>query len=226
MSVTTTQDEETTSMFQAEIHIQQEKACVLNDFAERFDAAFDIDIEELHDNLVTFVLRIETPREEYVEFFRDSEQVEHIDRLDETSYLVTKRSCGAYSAIDGNHGILRRQSRVLANRRVYTVLFFRREDLRAMIDDFNQIGTVTLGKVTELGKSKSMLTDRQLEVVTCALEEGYFEWPREISSEELADELGINRTTALEHLRKAQSKLLTSALEESSHSQLPDSIDP
>jgi predicted DNA binding protein len=88
-----------------------------------------------------------------------------------------------------------------------------------MIEDFNQIGTVTLGKLTEFEESKSMLTDRQLEVVTCALEEGYFEWPREISSEELADELEINRTTALEHLRKAQSKLLTSAIEENTHLQ-------
>lgn len=213
-------------MFQAEIHLQQEKPCVLSDFAERFDASFEIDIEELHDHLVTFVIRMETPRDEYIEFLRDSEQVEHIDRLDEANYLVTKTSCGGYSAIDRNHGILRRQSQVFSNRRVYTVLFFRREDLRAMITDFKQIGTVTLGKVTEFTGSKSMLTDRQLEVVTCALEEGYFEWPREISSEELADELGINRTTALEHLRKAQSKLLTSALEENSHSQFPGSAEP
>ena len=201
-------------MFQAEIHLQQEKACVLDDFAERFDAPFDVDIEELHDHLVTFVITTDEPRTEYAEFFADSEQVEHVERLDETSYLVTKTSCGAYSAIDRNHGVLRRQSRVLPNRRVYTVLFFRREDLRAMIEDFDRIGTVTLGKVTQFNESKSTLTDRQLEVVTCALEEGYFEWPREISSEELAEQLGINRTTALEHLRKAQSKLLTSAIEE------------
>jgi predicted DNA binding protein len=211
-------------MFQAEIHLQQEKACVLNDFAEYFDTSFDVDIEELHDHLVTFTIRMEEPRDEYVEFFTDSEQVEHVEQLDEANYLITKTSCGAYSAIDRNHGVLRRQSRVLANRRVYTVLFFRREDLRAMIDDFNRIGTVTLGKLTEFNKSKSMLTDRQLEVVTCALEEGYFEWPRRISSEELADELDISRTTALEHLRKAQSKLLTSAIEENNH--LPDRAEP
>ncbi|WP_254521946.1 helix-turn-helix domain-containing protein [Natrinema caseinilyticum] len=204
-------------MFQAEIHLQQEKACVLNDFAEHFDTSFDVVIEELHDHLVTFTIRVDDPRREYLEFFRDSEQVEHVERLDEASYLITKTSCGAYSAVDRNHGVLRRQSRVLADRRVYTVLFFRREDLRAMIDDFNRIGTVTLGKLTEFTESKSMLTDRQLEVVTCALEEGYFEWPRRISSEELADELDISRTTALEHLRKAQSKLLTSALEENDH---------
>ncbi|UHQ95072.1 helix-turn-helix domain-containing protein [Haloterrigena alkaliphila] len=204
-------------MFQAEIHLQQEKSCVLSDFAEYFDTSFDVDIEELHDHRVTFTIRMEEPCEEYIEFFEDAEQVDHIERLDEANYLITKTSCGAYSAVDRNHGVLRRQSHVFADRRVYTVLFFRREDLRAMIDDFNQIGTVTLGKLTEFEESKSMLTDRQLEVVTCALEEGYFEWPRGISSEELADELGINRTTALEHLRKAQSKLLTSAIKENNH---------
>ncbi|OLZ39237.1 DNA-binding protein [Natrinema saccharevitans] len=206
-------------MFQAEIHLQQEKSCVLSDFAEYFDTSFDVDIEELHDHRVTFTIRMEEPYEEYIEFFEDAEQVEHVERLDEANYLITKTSCGAYSAVDRNHGVLRRQSRVFADHRVYTVLFFRREDLRAMIDDFNRIGTVTLGKLTEFEESKSMLTDRQLEVVTCALEEGYFEWPRGISSEELADELGINRTTALEHLRKAQSKLLTSAIKENNHLQ-------
>jgi len=175
-------------MFQAEIHLQQEKPCVLNDFAEYFDTSFDVDIEELHDHRVTFTIRMEEPCEEYIGFFEDAEQVDYVERLDEANYLITKTSCGAYSAVDRNHGVLRRQSRVFADRRVYTVLFFRREDLRAMIEDFNQIGTVTLGKLTEFEESKSMLTDRQLEVVTCALEEGYFEWPREISSEELADE--------------------------------------
>ncbi len=213
-------------MFQAEIHLQQEKACVLDDFADHFGTSFDVEIEELHDHLVTFTIRIEDPCEEYVEFFRDAEQVEHVERLDETTYLITKTSCGAYSAVDRNHGVLRRQSRVRGDRRVYTVLFFRREDLRAMIDDFSRIGTVTLGKLTEFERSKSMLTDRQLEVVTRALEEGYFEWPRTIDSEELADELGISRTTMLEHLRKAQSKLLTSAIEENDRLQPTKRTEP
>ncbi|WP_254762628.1 helix-turn-helix domain-containing protein [Natrinema marinum] len=213
-------------MFQAEIHLQQEKACVLDDFADHFGTSFDVEIEELHDHLVTFTIRIEEPREEYVEFFADAEQVEHVERLDEATYLITKTSCGAYSAVERNHGVLRRKSRVRGDRRVYTVLFFRREDLRAMIDDFSRIGTVTLGKLTEFERSKSMLTDRQLEVVTRALEEGYFEWPRRIDSEELAEGLGISRTTMLEHLRKAQSKLLTSAIEENDRLKSTERAEP
>ena len=200
-------------MFQAELHVQQDKPCVLADFSEHFDASFDVSIEELHDSLVTFVIELEEAREVHREFFAAADQVRNVERLDERNLLITKISCGAYSAIDRNHGVLRRESSIHTNRRVYTVLFFRREDLRKMIDDFGEIGTVTLGKVSRLDEPTSRLTDRQLEVVTCALEEGYFEWPREISSEQLAEKIGINRTTALEHLRKAQSKLLADAIE-------------
>ena len=200
-------------MFQAEFHLQQDKDCVLDEFADHFDDAFDIAIEELHDQLVTFVIELEEPQAEYMRFFEEAEQVQHIERLDDSNYLVTKESCGAYSAVDRNHGILRRRSYIGTNRRVYTVLFFRREDLRAMIQDFKRIGAVTLGKVKRFNESTARLTDRQYEVVGRALEEGYFEWPREIDSEEMAETMEISRATFLEHLRKAQAKLLSDAIE-------------
>jgi predicted DNA binding protein len=201
-------------MFQATIHLQQEKDCVLSEFAETFDVSFDIAIEELHDHQVTFVIELQHCSEEITDFFTSSPQVKHFEQLDKGSYLVTKDSCGAYSAVDRNHGILRRRSVITANRRDYTVLFFRREDLKAMIEDFKKTGEVTLGKVTRFNESTAELTDRQFEVVKRALEEGYFEWPRDASSDEIAEELDISRATFLEHLRKAQSKLLTKAIEE------------
>jgi len=201
-------------MFQAEIHLRQDKACVVSALAERFDTTFDIEIEELHDHLVTFVIEADDEGGEFYEFLTASEQVERVECLEEGTYLVTKESCGAYAAIDRNHGILRRRNFISANRRVYTVLFFRREDLRAMIEAFDDIGTVTLGSVSQFNESTSELTDRQYEVVERALERGYFEWPRATGSEELAAELGISRATFLEHLRKAQSKLLSDALDD------------
>jgi predicted DNA binding protein len=48
-------------------------------------------------------------------------------------------------------------------------------------------------------------------VIKYALQAGYFEWPREITADELAAELDISRATLLEHLRKGQSKLLADA---------------
>jgi predicted DNA binding protein len=213
-------------MFQAEFHLQQDKDCVLDEFADHFDDAFDIAIEELHDQLVTFVIELEEPQEEYRRFFEEAEQVQHIERLDDSNYLVTKESCGAYSAVDRNHGILRRRSYIGTNRRVYTVLFFRREDLRAMIQDFKRIGAVTLGKVKRFNESTARLTDRQYEVVGRALEEGYFEWPREIDSEEMAETMEISRATFLEHLRKAQAKLLSDAIENTDRANRERYVEP
>ena len=97
---------------------------------------------------------------------------------------------------------------------MYTVLFFRRDDLRSMIADFGRIGSVTLGKLERFDEPSSRLTDRQREVIEHALDRGYFEWPRRTNCDGLAAELGVSRATLLEHLRKAESKLLTEALED------------
>ena len=52
------------------------------------------------------------------------------------------------------------------------------------------------------------LTTTQREVYEHARKAGYYEWPREASTRDLAAELDISKTTLLEHLRKAESKLL------------------
>ncbi len=52
------------------------------------------------------------------------------------------------------------------------------------------------------------LTPTQREVFNLAREEGYYEWPRGTSTRELAELRGVSKTTLLEHLRKAESKLL------------------
>jgi len=201
-------------MYQAELHLQQEKDCVLSQLADEFGGPFTVEIEELHDHQVTFVLDVGQWGEECYDYLSTAPSVSHVERLDDTNLLVTKDSCGAYSAVYKNHGVLRRRNVISETQRVYTVLFFKREDLKNIISDFGKIGTVTLGNLTEFNETRSTLTDRQREVIEFALTEGYFKWPRKVTSEELADELDISRATFLEHLRKAERKLLTELLGE------------
>lgn len=52
------------------------------------------------------------------------------------------------------------------------------------------------------------LTARQREVITLAVDRGYYELPRETTTAELAAELGVGRRTAEDHLRRAERKLL------------------
>ncbi|WP_254532953.1 bacterio-opsin activator domain-containing protein [Natrinema gelatinilyticum] len=53
------------------------------------------------------------------------------------------------------------------------------------------------------------LTPRQHEVVLLAYTNGYYDWPREQTGEELAAELGVSYSTFSEHLRKAEQKILS-----------------
>jgi predicted DNA binding protein len=52
------------------------------------------------------------------------------------------------------------------------------------------------------------LTDRQREVIQTAFDMGYFEVPRSVSADEIADELGLDQSTVVEHLQRAERNLL------------------
>ena len=204
-------------MFQARLHLRQDKPCILSRLAAELDSPMEVTIEKLYDGDVTFVADVGNEQlEECREQFANASEIHHFEVLDETRLLATKPSCGAYSAVYENHGILRRTNTISKTQRTYTVLFFDREDLRHIISDFRKIGTVTIDTLGEVGqKSPSPLTDRQREVLEHALDHGYFDWPRQTTSEALADDLDISRATYLEHLRKAERTLLPAALEES-----------
>lgn len=201
-------------MYEAQIRLQQNKQCVLSSLAEEFQCPLDLHIEELHDHKVTFVINAGEFVDEFHERLSAAEHVHRAERLDDENIGVTKQSCGAYSAIYENHGILRRQNRISSTERIYNILVFDRADLRAIIDDFRNIGEVTLGSLTQVGSEPTQLTSRQREVIEAALDAGYFEWPRRTSSDELAEQLGISRATCLEHLRKAEETILRQALDD------------
>ncbi len=57
------------------------------------------------------------------------------------------------------------------------------------------------------------LTEKQREVIMTAYKMGYYDIPRKITSEELAERLGLVGSTVVEHLRKAEQRLMTQLFE-------------
>jgi predicted DNA binding protein len=87
-----------------------------------------------------------------------------------------------------------------------------REALKAIPDAINvsiqQVGEYSPGTRDVL----SMLTERQREVFETAVNMGYYDIPREVNQVDLAEELGCAPSTVDEHLRKAESKMLSALL--------------
>ncbi|WP_255170631.1 helix-turn-helix domain-containing protein [Natrononativus amylolyticus] len=53
------------------------------------------------------------------------------------------------------------------------------------------------------------LSEKQLAAIESAYFSGYYDWPREITAEELADSIGISSSTLHQHLRKGTWQLLS-----------------
>jgi hypothetical protein len=60
----------------------------------------------------------------------------------------------------------------------------------------------------------SQLTEKQREVLLAAYKLGYYDIPRKITSQELAERLCLVDSTVVEHLRKAEQRLMTRLLEQ------------
>ncbi|OVE86215.1 helix-turn-helix domain-containing protein [Natronolimnobius baerhuensis] len=91
-----------------------------------------------------------------------------------------------------------------------------RENVSTLYDRLvdNDVGPtiVRLFDMAEETHSQCGLTSRQYETLVAAIDHGYFEIPREVSMQELSDELGISHQALSERLRRAYRALVTSEL--------------
>ncbi|WP_228546114.1 helix-turn-helix domain-containing protein [Halegenticoccus tardaugens] len=68
-----------------------------------------------------------------------------------------------------------------------------------------------LQSVVEIGSSEAdrLLTPRQRQVLTVAIEAGYYTVPREVTLTEVAEELGVSKSTCSEILHRCESNIVT-----------------
>jgi len=69
-----------------------------------------------------------------------------------------------------------------------------------------------LGSYDGRGQPLDVLTDRQREVMQTAFDMGYYEVPREVSTEEIAGTLELDPSTVAEHLQRAERNVLSQLL--------------
>ena len=200
-------------MYQAKVYVDFDSAGALHHATRTFETPLDVLEEEVHDDgTISFIIDVGEHQETFVSRIRDEPNVSRIEQLDDGQLLIRKEARGATVAIRRNHGKLRGIDKVWGTKRIFEVVLLRHDDLRSMVAELREISTVRVESIVKLTGPPSVLSDRQHETLETALEMGYFEWPRRADIETVADTLDVTHSTALEHLRKAQRKLLTRAL--------------
>lgn len=85
----------------------------------------------------------------------------------------------------------------------------RRDDLERLRATLEVSGLrFDLRSIVEAEESASLLTDSQREVLEAALRAGYFEVPREATLAAVAEEVGVDTSTASGVLRRGQARIL------------------
>ncbi len=105
---------------------------------------------------------------------------------------------------------------ILTEEKVVITFVVSNEIIKEFLDIVGQLGEVKNVAFQPAAFSDysilSCLTERQKEVIQTAKKSGYYDVPRKISTEELSKELGISTATTIEHLRKAEQRIITSIL--------------
>jgi predicted DNA binding protein len=88
------------------------------------------------------------------------------------------------------------------------------EVIKELLQLIESLGPIKINSVQHYPFSDvdllSSLTERQKEIISLAKTTGYYEIPRKISTEDLSDKLGISKSTLIEHIRKAENRIVSS----------------
>lgn len=86
------------------------------------------------------------------------------------------------------------------------------DQLRTVLNQLSRLTPYKISSIQdikhEFASYKSLLTARQLEIVEYAVATGYFDLPRKVTAENLADHLGISVSAFNEHIRKVERTIL------------------
>lgn len=91
-----------------------------------------------------------------------------------------------------------------------------KDTLKTFLENIRALGEIESIKCQLSAYQKqdilSCLTDRQREVVIEAKRMGYYDYPRKINGNQLAEKIGISKASTIEHLRKAEARIMSSIL--------------
>ncbi|MDO8661336.1 MAG: helix-turn-helix domain-containing protein, partial [Candidatus Woesearchaeota archaeon] len=88
-----------------------------------------------------------------------------------------------------------------------------KQNVVQLLDSLKNIGKPDLVSITQYSFKREALTKKQKNAIEHAYCEGYYEWPRKINVGRLASNKRLSKSAYIEHLRKAEIKVIKQFIE-------------
>ena len=161
--------------------------------------------------------------QEFSQLFQDSHFTRQDNRLEAIIPSSVRDSGSITNLIANNECWYMQPSVAFKGWETYRILSWKKENISKLVQDIRAVGgQVVLKSLREVAlpcfcddmiiPTATLLTDltaKQLEILCDAFALGYFNHPAKIGVDELAKRAGLSRSTYSEHLRKAESKVLS-----------------
>ncbi|CQR49807.1 helix-turn-helix domain-containing protein [Haloferax massiliensis] len=180
----------------------------------------------LQPNIQTFVVEIDTANEVSAEDLETLEEVKEITPLGETDgeavyELHVELADTPFASLDdGRSGVAKMKSTIITPDGWRETKVFKDHEtfteFRTTLEE-NGISLDLISITPNSSESDDFLqdglTERQREALSLAVSRGYYESTRQVTAEELAEELGISQPSLSALLRRGERQLLTSSLD-------------
>ncbi len=168
------------------------------------------------------ILHIRSPRTDdfdgIIPFLEEHSTIERVEVLDRTSLTLTLLVSGRSEqsiirTISDANAFILKPVHLTVGEEVWTIGLAQRDAAKEIVDNLMTVGKVDVSSLTRDEFQTLKLTKSQRSAIDLANAMGYYEFPRKASPAEVAKKLGVSKSTLLEHLHKAESRVIAAYLE-------------
>jgi predicted DNA binding protein len=204
-------------MFEAKFKLKH-KGCWttgLNKFKSKFITHNTVSLTEDFVQDITEVSLIKTEANKIKKYFKTNKLIKKAEVLQETDkklliqiFTDTSKIKSIVHTILKNKCFLSKKVPLIEGWEIWTIAAPKKTAIKNALGDIKKLGQFKLLYIKKSSFDGYNLSHKQENILKLAVELGYYNWPRKISLQELAKRLKLSKTTAAEHLRKAEIKVM------------------